>query len=296
MRESGLRRGGGRSRLKVGANERGDNAFLSAPDAYRAAIRKSVSWRQFSKNFGVNAASTVGGAGGWFAGAALERGEAKEKDEKDDGKTNEESFRSGFFRGVSAFARSIGDSVKNAANAAGNATTSAANAVVESAKNFVPEKKPETALVFYRGDLLVFEDRIEKHGRKYYFNALKNLTIEKSVREITSVEVGSILGRTALGALNGAANGGLIGAVAGGVQSAIDAGDAKESKSKETRTEYSIGAPERLDREETIYSADEAAEANETLREILAALDAAGSTPALWKDGRRTDAKNFRFD
>ncbi|MBP3531699.1 MAG: hypothetical protein J6K25_11040, partial [Thermoguttaceae bacterium] len=37
--------------------------FLSAPDAYRAAIRKSVSWRQFSKNFGVNAASTVGGAG-----------------------------------------------------------------------------------------------------------------------------------------------------------------------------------------------------------------------------------------
>lgn len=45
--------------------------FLSAPDAYRAAIRKSVSWRQFSKNFGVNAASTVGGAGGWFAGAAL---------------------------------------------------------------------------------------------------------------------------------------------------------------------------------------------------------------------------------
>lgn len=228
--------------------------------------------------------------------AALERDKTKEKDEKDNGKTNEESLRSGFFRGVSAFARSIGDSVKNAANAAGNATTSAANAVVESAKSFVPEKKPETALVFYRGDLLVFEDRIEKHGRKYYFNALKNLTIEKSVREIASVEVGSILGRTALGALNGAANGGLIGAVAGGVQSAIDAGDAKESKPKETRTEYSIGAPERLDREETIYSADDAAEANETLREILAALDAAGSTPALWKDGRRTDAENFRFD
>lgn len=99
-----------------------------------------------------------------------------------------------------------------------------------------------------------------------------------------------------MGALNGAANGGLIGAVAGGVSGAIDGGDAKEPKPKETRTEYLIGAPERPDRDETIYSTDDPAEANETLREILAALAAADATPALWKNGRKTDAENFRFD
>ena len=88
----------------------------------------------------------------------------------------------------------------------------------------------------------------------------------------------------------------LCGAVAGGVSGAIDGGDAKESKPKETRTEYLIGAPERPDRDETIYSTDDPAEANETLREILAALAAADATPALWKNGRKTDAESFRFD
>ena len=222
-------------------------------------------------------------------------------------KIDKSESKSRFFGGVSAFAHSVGDSMKSAANAVasttvsaanavGSATTSAASAVVEGAKSLVPEKKPETALVFYRGDFLIFEDRIEKHGRKYYFNALKNLTIEKRVRETSNVEVGSLLGRAAMGALNGAANGGLIGAVAGGVSGAIDGGDAKESKPKETRTEYLIGAPERPDRDETIYSTDDPAEANETLREILAALAAADATPALWKNGRKTDAESFRFD
>lgn len=233
-------------------------------------------------------------------------------------KIDKPESKSRFFGGVSVFAHSVGDSVKSAANAVGSATssaasavasttvsaanavgsatTSAASAVVEGAKSLVPEKKPETALVFYRGDFLIFEDRIEKHGRKYYFNALKNLTIEKRVRETSNVEVGSLLGRAAMGALNGAANGGLIGAVAGGVSGAIDGGDAKESKPKETRTEYLIGAPERPDRDETIYSTDDADDANETLREILAALAAADATPALWKNGRKTDAENFRFD
>ena len=233
-------------------------------------------------------------------------------------KIDKPESKSRFFGGVSAFAHSVGGSMKSAANAVGSAassaasavasttvsaanavgsaTTSAASAVVEGAKSLVPEKKPETALVFYRGDFLIFEDRIEKHGRKYYFNALKNLTIEKRVRETSNVEVGSLLGRAAMGALNGAANGGLIGAVAGGVSGAIDGGDAKESKPKETRTEYLIGAPERPDRDETIYSTDDADDANETLREILAALAAAQASPALWKNGRKTDAENFRFD
>ena len=222
-------------------------------------------------------------------------------------KIDKSESKSHFFGGVSAFAHSVGDSMKSAANAVasttvsaanavGSATTSAASVVVEGAKSLVPEKKPETALVFYRGDFLIFEDRIEKHGRKYYFNALKNLTIEKRVRETSNVEVGSLLGRAAMGALNGAANGGLIGAVAGGVSGAIDGGDAKEPKPKETRTEYLIGAPERPDRDETIYSTDEADDANETLREILAALAAAQASPALWKNGRKTDAENFCFD
>lgn len=70
----------------------------------------------------------------------------------------------------------------------------------------------------------------------------------------------------------------------------------KEAKPKETRTEYLIGAPERPDRDETIYSTADADDANETLREILAALAAADATPALWKDGRKTDAENFCFD
>lgn len=41
-----------------------------APDFYRAAIAKNISWGQFSKNLAVNAAGVAGGAGGWFAGAA----------------------------------------------------------------------------------------------------------------------------------------------------------------------------------------------------------------------------------
>ena len=40
------------------------------PDFYRAAIDKSISWRQFTKNSAVNAAGAAGGWGGWVGGAA----------------------------------------------------------------------------------------------------------------------------------------------------------------------------------------------------------------------------------
>ena len=40
------------------------------PDFYRAAIDKSISWRQFTKNSAVNVAGAAGGWGGWVGGAA----------------------------------------------------------------------------------------------------------------------------------------------------------------------------------------------------------------------------------
>ncbi|MGB9751552.1 MAG: hypothetical protein C0183_08545 [Roseiflexus castenholzii] len=43
---------------------------LTAPDMYRAAIRRDMSWSQVAKNMAVNGASIVAGSGGWFAGAA----------------------------------------------------------------------------------------------------------------------------------------------------------------------------------------------------------------------------------
>ncbi len=44
-------------------------AVTAAPDFYRAALDGSISWKQFSKNLFVNAASVAGGVGGWMAGA-----------------------------------------------------------------------------------------------------------------------------------------------------------------------------------------------------------------------------------
>ena len=47
-------------------------AVTSAPDAYRAAISRSISWRQFTKNFTVNVAGIATGIVGWIAaGAAI---------------------------------------------------------------------------------------------------------------------------------------------------------------------------------------------------------------------------------
>lgn len=45
-------------------------AITTAPDFYRAAIEKNISWGQFTKNLLVNIAGMAGGAGGWVAGAA----------------------------------------------------------------------------------------------------------------------------------------------------------------------------------------------------------------------------------
>ena len=45
-------------------------AVLCAPDFYRAAFDKSISWRQFTKNSMVNVAGVAGGMAGWFGGAA----------------------------------------------------------------------------------------------------------------------------------------------------------------------------------------------------------------------------------
>lgn len=42
----------------------------SAPDFYRAAFARSISWAQFTKNLAISASSVAGGVGGWAAGAA----------------------------------------------------------------------------------------------------------------------------------------------------------------------------------------------------------------------------------
>lgn len=48
-------------------------AVISTPDFYRAAFRKSVSWKQFAKNLAVNGTGVAGGTGGAIAGAAAGR-------------------------------------------------------------------------------------------------------------------------------------------------------------------------------------------------------------------------------
>lgn len=45
-------------------------AIMTAPDFYRAAISRNISWAQFGKNLAVNVAGVAGGVGGWAAGAA----------------------------------------------------------------------------------------------------------------------------------------------------------------------------------------------------------------------------------
>ncbi len=45
-------------------------AVMCAPDFYRAAFDKSISWQQFTKSSAVNVASVAGGVGGWMGGAA----------------------------------------------------------------------------------------------------------------------------------------------------------------------------------------------------------------------------------
>ena len=43
----------------------------SAPDVYRAALERSISWRQLTKNVSVNAAGVATGGAGWLGGAAM---------------------------------------------------------------------------------------------------------------------------------------------------------------------------------------------------------------------------------
>ena len=45
-------------------------AVTSAPDFYRVAFSRSISWRQFTKNISVNVAGVATGAAGWLGGAA----------------------------------------------------------------------------------------------------------------------------------------------------------------------------------------------------------------------------------
>ena len=45
-------------------------AVITAPDLYRAAISRNISWAQFGKNLAINAGGVIGSAGGWAAGAA----------------------------------------------------------------------------------------------------------------------------------------------------------------------------------------------------------------------------------
>lgn len=45
-------------------------AVTVTPDLYRAAVARSISWPQFSKNLAVTASGTITGMGGWMAGTA----------------------------------------------------------------------------------------------------------------------------------------------------------------------------------------------------------------------------------
>lgn len=120
-----------------------------------------------------------------------------------------EEKKKSLFANISGLAKSAVDGVASGASSATNAVAStanaAANAVVSEAKSLIPEKKPETQLLFFRDDFLIFEDRFEKSGRKFYFEKLVNLKIERRV-EKTKKSVGATFSRAALGALNGAAN------------------------------------------------------------------------------------------
>ncbi|WP_150126502.1 hypothetical protein [Burkholderia cenocepacia] len=44
---------------------------ITAPDIYRAAIHRNVSWKQVGKNLVVNGVGVAGGTAGWMGGAAL---------------------------------------------------------------------------------------------------------------------------------------------------------------------------------------------------------------------------------
>ena len=46
-------------------------AMTVAPDFYRAALSRSISWRQLRKNISVNVAGIATGVGGWLGGAAV---------------------------------------------------------------------------------------------------------------------------------------------------------------------------------------------------------------------------------
>ena len=43
---------------------------ISSPDFYRAAIQRSISWKQFTKNLSVNAVGVAAGTAGWLGGSA----------------------------------------------------------------------------------------------------------------------------------------------------------------------------------------------------------------------------------
>ncbi|MDE0470223.1 MAG: hypothetical protein OYL97_24505 [Candidatus Poribacteria bacterium] len=43
---------------------------ISSPDFYRAAFKRSISWKQFTKNLSVNAAGVAAGSAGWLGGSA----------------------------------------------------------------------------------------------------------------------------------------------------------------------------------------------------------------------------------
>lgn len=47
---------------------------MTAPDFYRAAVARSISWAQFTKNLVVNGSGVAAGAGGWMGGAAAGAG------------------------------------------------------------------------------------------------------------------------------------------------------------------------------------------------------------------------------
>ncbi len=43
---------------------------ISSPDFYRAAFKRSISWKQFTKNLSINAAGIAAGTAGWLGGSA----------------------------------------------------------------------------------------------------------------------------------------------------------------------------------------------------------------------------------
>ena len=43
---------------------------ISSPDFYRAAFKRSISWKQFTKNLSINATGVAAGTAGWLGGSA----------------------------------------------------------------------------------------------------------------------------------------------------------------------------------------------------------------------------------